>query len=281
LPSGYRLKNPALAETFAAIARDGPDAFYKGDIARALGNELVDAANLNAKDQVELAIAAVMHSRKAGVRTAVTDMISRALDSVRREGVTPARAGQQVAREIRALVEERGFRALLDAEGPPPPQFAEAGPLFDGPGSKAHAEQADMLEGDLSPEGIEDPGVKLADLAKTTSPLDSLIDELREASSVNAALEARGLPEIMADIRAATAKDAETDPAAAVEAEIKRLQKAEAAVRDGLSTLTERQIMQLVREQYPDSYPWLNRLAGIELEDAIVGRVMAGDVKFA
>ena len=34
LPSGYRLKNPALAETLAAIARDGSDTFYKGDIAR-------------------------------------------------------------------------------------------------------------------------------------------------------------------------------------------------------------------------------------------------------
>jgi gamma-glutamyltranspeptidase/glutathione hydrolase len=34
LPSGYRLKNPALAETLATIARDGPRAFYEGDIAR-------------------------------------------------------------------------------------------------------------------------------------------------------------------------------------------------------------------------------------------------------
>ncbi len=34
LPSGYRLKNPALAETLERIARDGPRAFYEGDIAR-------------------------------------------------------------------------------------------------------------------------------------------------------------------------------------------------------------------------------------------------------
>ena len=33
-PSGYKLENPALAETFATIAREGPDAFYQGDIAR-------------------------------------------------------------------------------------------------------------------------------------------------------------------------------------------------------------------------------------------------------
>jgi gamma-glutamyltranspeptidase / glutathione hydrolase len=34
LPSGYRLKNPALAETLETIARDGPDTFYRGAIAR-------------------------------------------------------------------------------------------------------------------------------------------------------------------------------------------------------------------------------------------------------
>ncbi len=34
LPAGYRLKNPALADTFEAIARDGPRAFYEGAIAR-------------------------------------------------------------------------------------------------------------------------------------------------------------------------------------------------------------------------------------------------------
>lgn len=32
-PSGYKLKNPALAETFETIARDGPKPFYAGEIA--------------------------------------------------------------------------------------------------------------------------------------------------------------------------------------------------------------------------------------------------------
>ena len=33
-PSGYKLANPALADTFETIARDGPTAFYAGDIAK-------------------------------------------------------------------------------------------------------------------------------------------------------------------------------------------------------------------------------------------------------
>lgn len=255
----------------------------KGDIARALGNELVDAANLNAKDQVELAIAAVMHSRKAGVRTAVTDMISRALDSVRREGVTPARAGQQVAREIRALVEERGFRALLDAEGPAPPQFAEAGPLFDGPGSKAHAEQADMLEGDLRPEGIEDPGVKLADAVKQPDEVTSLVDELKGAGKGGGD---RTPDQILEEIRGLLKPKKEgeakaADPVKEAQQEFQRYMKAEDQLRDTLAALTDVQKLSLIRMQYPDAYPWLNRLEGDELDDAIVGRVMAGEVKFA
>jgi gamma-glutamyltranspeptidase/glutathione hydrolase len=32
--AGYKLTNPALAETFATIAREGPDVFYRGEIAR-------------------------------------------------------------------------------------------------------------------------------------------------------------------------------------------------------------------------------------------------------
>jgi gamma-glutamyltranspeptidase/glutathione hydrolase len=34
LPTGYKLTNPALAETFELIARGGTDAFYSGDLAR-------------------------------------------------------------------------------------------------------------------------------------------------------------------------------------------------------------------------------------------------------
>lgn len=34
LPSGYKLTNPALAETFEMIAHGGPEVFYQGDLAR-------------------------------------------------------------------------------------------------------------------------------------------------------------------------------------------------------------------------------------------------------
>jgi len=37
-PTGYTLKNPELADTFETIARDGPDAFYKGPIAADIAN---------------------------------------------------------------------------------------------------------------------------------------------------------------------------------------------------------------------------------------------------
>ena len=53
-PSGYKLTNPKLAETFAAIAREGPDAFYKGaiakDIAVAVQTDPRGAGTLTAED---------------------------------------------------------------------------------------------------------------------------------------------------------------------------------------------------------------------------------------
>jgi gamma-glutamyltranspeptidase/glutathione hydrolase len=53
-PSGYKLANPTLAETFAAIARDGPQAFYAGDIARdiasAVQNDPRKPGKLTAED---------------------------------------------------------------------------------------------------------------------------------------------------------------------------------------------------------------------------------------
>jgi gamma-glutamyltranspeptidase/glutathione hydrolase len=54
LPSGYRLTNPRLAETFEAIAKEGPSAFYAGpiaeDIAKAVTTDARGAGTLTAQD---------------------------------------------------------------------------------------------------------------------------------------------------------------------------------------------------------------------------------------
>jgi gamma-glutamyltranspeptidase/glutathione hydrolase len=53
-PEGYRLANPALASTFEAIARDGPSAFYRGniahDIAAAVQNDPRGPGKLTTED---------------------------------------------------------------------------------------------------------------------------------------------------------------------------------------------------------------------------------------
>ena len=53
-PVGYKLKNPALAETFEIIAREGPDAFYEGaiagDIAQAVQTDPRTPGTLTADD---------------------------------------------------------------------------------------------------------------------------------------------------------------------------------------------------------------------------------------
>ena len=211
-------------------------------------------------------------------------MISRALDSVRREGVTPKRAGQQVAREIRALLEERGFRALLDAEGPRQP--AEAGPLFDGPGSKAHAEHADLLEGDLRPEGREDPGVDLAKTVEQPDEMTSLVMELKNAEPGGERTPEQVLEDIrklLAPEKPKASKSADPVQSAKEEmgAEFRRLDQAETALRDALAPLTDAQKLSLIRMQYPDAYAPMNRLEGADLDDAIVDRVLLGELMFA
>ena len=53
-PSGYKLKSPKLAETFEAIAKEGPSAFYEGaiaeDIARAVQTDPRGAGTLSVQD---------------------------------------------------------------------------------------------------------------------------------------------------------------------------------------------------------------------------------------
>lgn len=219
----------------------------KGDVARAIGNELVDAANLNAKDQVEVAIAAVMHARRAGTRTAVNDILSKALDSVRREGVTTRAAGQQVARDIRALVEAKGFKGLIEGGEAKITQPDEGAPLFDAQGSPEHVAQADAVEAAIRPEGRDVPEIDLEGSQKAE----------REQAAPDGP------------------KDSDSDFVA-----LRRLERTEGAIRDALAELTDAQRVRLIKMQYPDAYPTLNRLAGRELEDAIVAEVLDQKVRF-
>ncbi len=67
-PSGYRLTNPALAETFDLIANSGPKAFYEGDLAKDITNAVQhdprgpgklsaeDLANYRAKEREPLCV---------------------------------------------------------------------------------------------------------------------------------------------------------------------------------------------------------------------------------
>jgi gamma-glutamyltranspeptidase / glutathione hydrolase len=51
-PTGYKLTNPALADTLETIARDGPRAFYEGDIAR----DIVNAVQKDSRQSGKLAV---------------------------------------------------------------------------------------------------------------------------------------------------------------------------------------------------------------------------------
>jgi gamma-glutamyltranspeptidase/glutathione hydrolase len=52
-PEGYKLANPALAETFATIAQGGPKPFYDGDIARDIANAVQTDSRIPGKLRVE------------------------------------------------------------------------------------------------------------------------------------------------------------------------------------------------------------------------------------
>ncbi|MCJ7528927.1 MAG: gamma-glutamyltransferase [Methyloceanibacter sp.] len=52
-PSGYKLANPAFAETLEAIAREGPEAFYEGEIARDIANAVQNDPRRAGKLRIE------------------------------------------------------------------------------------------------------------------------------------------------------------------------------------------------------------------------------------
>ncbi|MGQ0675241.1 MAG: gamma-glutamyltransferase [Rhodospirillales bacterium] len=65
-PPGHVLKNPALARTLELVARGGPDAFYRGEIARAVAAAVTGAAG-NPGDLTEADLAAYRAVERAPV----------------------------------------------------------------------------------------------------------------------------------------------------------------------------------------------------------------------
>ena len=158
--------------------------------------------------------------------------------------------------------------------------LADATDSFSQAGSPEHVAQADALEGALRPEGHEVPDVDLAKLAKAPDELTALVEEVRGGGGD------RTPDQILADIKKLLAPPdkkagAPADPVAEARAEFQRMMSAENAIRDALVPLTDLQKVALIRRQYPDAYATLNRLSGPDLDDAIVARVMAGEVKLA
>ena len=69
-----------------------------GDLARAMG---VEAAGLDPAEASQLAIAALLHARQPQTRTAVSEMLGRAMEAVRSQGVRPSgRASSWRARSV-------------------------------------------------------------------------------------------------------------------------------------------------------------------------------------
>jgi gamma-glutamyltranspeptidase/glutathione hydrolase len=96
LAQGERVRNPALAETLRTLAKDGPDAFYRGRIARQI-SEAVDEAKVN---KAELS-AADMAAYSAKNRPAVCTQYRK----YRVCGMGPPSSGATTVLQILELVE--------------------------------------------------------------------------------------------------------------------------------------------------------------------------------
>ena len=95
-PEGYTLKNPALASTFEAIARDGPAAFYEGGIAR----DIATAVQSDPRGPGKLAAEDLAHYR-AKLREPVC-VLYRSFDAC---GAAPPSSGAVTVGQVLALIE--------------------------------------------------------------------------------------------------------------------------------------------------------------------------------
>ena len=167
LPSGYRLKNPAFAETLETIARDGPGAFYEGDIARDIA-------------------AAVQHDPRQAGRLTVEDLAR--YRAIEREpvcvpyrqhkvcGMGPSSSGGVTAAQVLALIEPYDLG--------PAPLGAEAVHLIAEAERLAYADRALYL---ADPDFVSVPVAGLLDAGYLTGRR-ALIDPKRALERVTAGM---------------------------------------------------------------------------------------------
>ena len=123
LPVGYRLKNPQLAAVLRRVASDGPDAFYRGEVARDIA-----AAAGAAKDRYGRA-GDLTAEDLAGYRAVERDAICGDFRSYRVCGMPPPSSGGIAVLEILGLLERFRPAELRPGSVGAAHLFCEAGRL--------------------------------------------------------------------------------------------------------------------------------------------------------
>ena len=128
-PTGYLLKNPALAKTLKNIAENGADAFYKGQIARDIVNKVAH----HSTNPGSLSIADL-----AGYRAKVREPVCSDYRVWTVCGMPPPSSGGIAVAQMLGILENRNMRALVPtADG----LSAEAVHLFVEAGRLAYADR--------------------------------------------------------------------------------------------------------------------------------------------
>ncbi|HEY0063918.1 MAG TPA: gamma-glutamyltransferase [Telluria sp.] len=123
-PVGHILKNPELARTLRAIAKGGADAFYKGEIARAIVHKVATYPG-----NPGLLTAADMGAYRARQRTPVCSDYR----AYRVCGMPPPSSGGIAIAQMLGILESRDMAAVAPVDGVPTTEgvhlFSEAGRL--------------------------------------------------------------------------------------------------------------------------------------------------------
>ena len=120
LAAGDTLKNPALANTFTHIARDGADAFYKGEIAR----DMVETVRSNLSNPGDLA-----ESDLANYKTKVREPMCGSYRGYKICGMPPPSSGGIAVLQILGMLEPFDLKAMGPISLASVHVFSEAGRL--------------------------------------------------------------------------------------------------------------------------------------------------------